>query len=76
MTRSELKKIIREELEKEMEEGMVAGVAIDPDMQATIMTAVPALVAAGLGIEFREEIADWLKRNTSKVKDIINKASK
>lgn len=54
-------------------EGSVAGFAVDPDVQMAIMTVVPALVAAMLGQTFADEIKEWLKDNIEKVVNIVQK---
>ncbi len=54
-------------------EGTVAGVMVDPQIQALIMTAVPAIVGSMLGHTFREEIKEWLKDNMDKVSELLSK---
>jgi hypothetical protein len=54
-------------------EGSIAGFAVDPNVQIAIMTVVPAMVAAMLGQTFADEIKEWLKENMEKVVTIIQK---
>lgn len=44
-------------------EGSIAGFAVDPDVQIAIMTVVPAMVAAMLGQTYADEIKEWLDKN-------------
>ena len=63
--------------EEEIEEGFVAGEMVSPEMQAAIMSAV-ALGAAAVGAnEFKEEIADFMSKNWTKmIKSVKGKVDK
>ncbi len=63
--------------EEEIEEGFVAGEMTSPEMQAAIMSAV-ALGAAAIGAnEFKEEIADFMSKNWTKmIKSVKGKVDK
>ena len=63
--------------EEGIEEGFVAGEMVSPEMQAAIMSAV-ALGAAAIGAsEFKEEIADFMSKNWTKmVKSVKGKVDK
>lgn len=67
---------IKQEPDGEVNEVMVGGEFVDPAVVTAIMTAVPALVAAGAAINWKEEIAAWLKGLASKdenVEDVVIK---
>lgn len=63
--------------EEEIEEGYAAGLPVGPEMQAAIMSAV-ALGAAAIGAtEFKEEIADFMSKNWTKmIKSVKSKVDK
>ena len=63
--------------EEKIEEGFVAGEMISPEMQTAIMAAV-ALGASAIGAnEFKEEIADFMSKNWTKmIKSVKNKVDK
>jgi len=66
MKKSELKGIIKEALDKrkkqKLQEAMVGGEQVAKEVVSAIMVAVPALVSLGAAINWKEEIADWIKQ--------------
>ena len=55
---------------QELDEVMVGGEMVDPNVVSAIMAAVPTLVAVGAAINWKEEIAAWLKSLASKDDDV------
>ena len=55
---------------QELDEVMVGGEMVDPNVVSAIMAAVPTLVAVGAAINWKEEIADWVKGLASKDKNV------
>jgi hypothetical protein len=47
-------------------EVMVGGEMVDPNVVSAIMTAVPTLVALGAAINWKEEIAAWVRQMKAK----------
>ncbi len=63
--------------EEEIEEGFVAGEMVSPEMQTAIMTAVSLGTAAIGANEFKEEIADFMSKNWTKmIKSVKGKVDK
>ena len=61
---------IKQEPDRKVNEGTFAGEFVKPEVVAAIMTAVPTLVAVGAAINWKEEIAAWLKNLASKDKEV------
>ena len=67
---------IKQEPDRKINEVMVGGEMVDPNVVSAIMTAVPTLVALGAAINWKEEIAAWLKGLASKdeeIEDVVMK---
>lgn len=63
--------------EEKIEEGFINGEAVSPEMQAAIMSAVGLGVAAIGATEFKEEIADFMSKNWTKmIKSVKGKVDK
>jgi hypothetical protein len=54
------------QLNENINEVMVGGEMVDPNVVSAIMAAVPTLVALGAGIEWRKEIAAWVRQMKAK----------
>ncbi len=52
--------------EDTIDEVMVGGESVDPNIISAIMAIVPTLVAIGAGIEWREELRAWAKQMKAK----------
>ena len=48
--------------EDSIDEVMVGGESVDPNIVSALMGIIPTLVALGAGIEWRQEIAEWIKQ--------------
>jgi hypothetical protein len=57
---------IKQEPDRKISEVMVGGENIDPNVISAIMTAVPTLVALGAAINWKEEIAAWVRQMKAK----------
>jgi hypothetical protein len=67
---------IKQEPDRKINEVMVGGEMVDPNVVSAIMTAVPTLVALGAAINWKEEITAWLKGLASKdekIEDVVMK---
>ena len=53
---------IKQEPDRKVNEVMVGGEMVDPNVVSAIMTAVPTLVALGAAINWKEEIAAWVRQ--------------
>ena len=51
---------------QELDEVMWGGENVDPNIVSAIMTAVPTLVALGAAINWKEEIAAWVRQMKAK----------
>jgi hypothetical protein len=57
---------IKQEPDRKISEVMVGGENVDPNILSAIMTAVPTLVALGAAINWKEEIAAWVRQMKAK----------
>jgi putative N-acetylmannosamine-6-phosphate epimerase len=57
---------IKQEPDRKISEVMVGGEMVDPNVVSAIMTAVPTLVALGAAINWKEEIAAWVRQMKAK----------